>query len=58
MNDLFRFKGKTTDEGYTNGEIYMLELFGRGAYMDVRIDAPIAIPYRTWTAFFEEWERV
>lgn len=67
MNDLFRFKGETRPihdtqgralGGYVKGEVYMLELVGRGMHMPVTIDAPISITYLDWNKFLEEWERV
>lgn len=66
MNDLFRFIG---DEkalhpetkkplGYKTGQVYMLELTGRGAYMPVLITAPIVCLYDNWNAFLANWERI
>lgn len=67
MNDLFRFIGKTepiydesgrTVGGYISGEVYMLELQGRGAYGKVLVTAPIRTPYDSWNTFLENWERI
>jgi hypothetical protein len=56
MNELFRFIGKDRSMGYTHGQIYMLELMGRGMG-DVFITAPIKCPYTSWNTFFLNWER-
>ena len=59
MNDIFRFIGDTENGlGYIHGQIYMLELQGRGSYGRVMITAPITCPYDNWNKFFENWERV
>lgn len=59
MNDLFKFTGNQEEGlGYLYGKIYMLELTGRGDYMNVLIEAPFRCEYASWNDFFKNWERV
>ena len=63
MKDLFRFIGKDGSMGYRKGQVYMLEIWG---YQQPVIKAPILvpphtatqIPYTSWNALLENWERV
>jgi hypothetical protein len=59
MNDLFKFIGDQEEGlGYKYNRVYMLELMGRGEYMNVLITAPIRCEYATWNEFLKNWERV
>lgn len=54
MKDIFKYKGNP-EIGYRTGHIYMLEING---FKRPFIIAPIHVEYKSWEAFFEEWERV
>lgn len=58
MNDLFRFIGEDNNTGYKKGQVYMLELIGRGMYSGVNIIAPAPVLYANWNTFLQNWERV